>query len=131
MEALLFFSKALPDPCGCCQGLLCAECARSGPGRQGLTAVHFRPDGTCGGGHRLDLPAAVAAVIEAEAIAKGDEAAQAAVQVIRAVGPELVTEWLRDTGPHGRRLIREYAISATESDEEWAAENYWHGHGTN
>lgn len=49
METLLFPSAPLPGPHEHCGGLLCAECAR-----HGFTAVHFRPDGTCGNGHRLE-----------------------------------------------------------------------------
>ena len=52
--ALHFPSRGLPCPDEGCQFPVCAECARTGGGRVGLTRSHFAADGICTFGHKLE-----------------------------------------------------------------------------
>ena len=129
MEILHFLSKALPAPCPGCGTLLCAECAR-----HGLTAVHFRPDGICAYGHQLETPqdevlAKLAAWISEQGIKAVDSAEDLAARVIASLGRDNVagrlatgaTDYLRGTA-------EAYADPAPLTDQQFAAEMYWHGH---
>lgn len=93
---LHFPSKPLPDPCAGCGTLLCAECARAWK----LTAQHFRPDGICPNGHRLEEPLVTRLTewIKAEGVTGHYAPDQIAARVLAQVHAGYLTTWLDQGG---------------------------------
>jgi hypothetical protein len=125
METPHFPSSGLPCPDEGCKFQVCAECARSGGGRVGLTRSHFSTDGICTFGHRLELPLAdrLTEWIKTEGIQGHYPPDQIAARVVEQVYNGYLVIWL-DRG--GTDYLRDLCARIKDehdlTDAEHAAE---------
>jgi hypothetical protein len=96
-----------------------------------LTAQHFGPNGICPNGHRLEIPLVdrLTAWIKAEGIEGNYAPDQIAARVVAQLHPSYLTRLLDEGSDHLRDMCTRIKDFEDLTDEEFAAENYRHGHG--
>jgi hypothetical protein len=123
----------LPCPDGHCTFLVCSHCSAGG-----FTRQHVSSNGRCPYGHLASDPAQLApltaklaAWTAEQGITPSDSHEALAARLVASLGPGYVTARLESGATEYLRNAAEaYASPRELTDPEWAAENYWHGHGT-